>query len=331
MKTVLAIAMVVLAGMHKATAQQDVQFSQYIFNPLALNPAYAGYRGATYVNAMYRTQWADFPGSPKTAAISVEWLVPNHDERVAWSARVLSDKLGPQQTTSVFGGYTYRIPLNQEDTRRLCIGIGAGVTQYTMDGNVFRYVDANDPNVPVGKMSKFVPDANFGIYYYTPKFYFSVGGNSILTYNKANTSYNWLGNKFYSMERSMHIYAGTGVMLNLSDNVKFRPSLLWKEDFKGPSNVDLNAFFLLNDLLWLGGSYRTGFKIWDKSHLQNNLEQTDAYALMAEIYATPKLRIGYAYDVTTSKLNSYQNGTHEISLGITFWGKDKMQLSPRYF
>ncbi|SJZ64875.1 PorP/SprF family type IX secretion system membrane protein [Sediminibacterium ginsengisoli] len=330
-KTGALLLMLVMMLVPETKAQQDVQFSQYIFNPLALNPAYAGYRGATYVNALYRTQWASFPGAPKTAAASVEWLVPNHDERVAWSARVLSDKIGPQQTVSVFGGYTYRIPLNREDTRRLCIGIGAGVSQYTMDGNVFQYVDANDPMVPVGRESKMVPDANFGIYYYTPKFYFSVGGNNILSFDKANVSYNWLGNKFYSMEKSMHIYAGTGVMMNISDNVKFKPSFLWKEDFKGPSNVDLNAFFLLKDIIWLGASYRTGFKIWNKSNLQKDLEQTDAYSLITEIYATPRLRIGYAYDITTSKLNTYQNGTHELSLGITFWNKDKMQLSPRYF
>lgn len=330
-RTGICFLILVTATVSEATAQQDVQFSQYIFNPLALNTAYAGYRGATYVNALYRSQWVGLKGAPQTTAASVEWLLPDREERVALSARVLSDKLGPQQTISAYGGYTYRIPLNFEDTRRLCIGIGAGISQYSIDGSAFEYVDANDPMVPVGRRNKIVPDANLGFYYYTPKFYLSVGGNNILTFNKANASYNWLGNTFYSMERSMHIYAGTGYIFNLSDHVKLKPSILWKEDFKGPSNVDLNAFFLLDDVIWLGASYRTGFTIWNKSKLQSDLERTDAYSFLAEIYATPRLRIGYAYDMTTSKLSSYQNGTHEISIGLTFWDKEKMQTSPRYF
>jgi type IX secretion system PorP/SprF family membrane protein len=312
-------------------AQQDVQFSQYIFNPLALNTAYAGYRGATYANAMYRSQWEGMKGAPQTSAASVEWLLPERNNRVALSCRILSNELGPQKTISAYGGYTYRIQLDEADTRRLCIGIGAGISQYNIDGTAFEYVDANDPMVPVGNLHKIVPDANLGIYYYSPSFYISAGGNNILTFNNSNKNYTWLGDTYYSMEKKMHLYLGSGYVFPISDNVKLRPSFLWKEDFKGPSNIDLNAFFLFHDLIWLGASYRTGISIWNKSNLQNNLEKTDAFSLMTEFYISEKYRIGYAYDITTSKLNSFQNGTHEISIGLTFRNKEKMQTSPRYF
>ena len=150
-------------------AQQDIQFSQYMFNPLVLNTAYAGYRGESYANFMYRKQWVDLKGAPETFAASVEWLMPNQDERVAWSAKVMSDKLGPQKTMSGFLGYTYRVPLDEYGARRLCLGLSGGVTQYSVDGNAFQYVDNNDDLVPVGVSSKVTPDFNAGAYYYTPK------------------------------------------------------------------------------------------------------------------------------------------------------------------
>jgi type IX secretion system PorP/SprF family membrane protein len=321
----------ILLLQNTAKAQQDVQFSQYAFNQLALNTAYAGYRDATTINAIFRSQWVGIKGAPQTGFASVDGLLPGRDKKVALSAKLLTDKLGPQQTISLLGGYTYRIQMDAADTRRLCLGIGFGFSQYSVDGNAYQYVDPNDPLVAVGKRNKFVPDANFGVYYYTPKFYISFGANNILTYNQANVNFNWMGDAFSSMQRSIHMYAGAGYLFNVSDNVKFKPSFLWKEDFKSPSNADLNASFLLHDLVWVGASYRTAFSIWRKGNLQTDLEKTNALAIMAELYATPVLRIGYAYDITTSKLNSYQNGTHELSIGFSFANKDKKQAAGRYF
>jgi type IX secretion system PorP/SprF family membrane protein len=312
-------------------AQQNVQFSQYIFNPLALNTAYAGYRGETYLNAMYRKQWTGLPGAPETMAASVEWLMPNNEDRVAWSARLLADKLGPQQTMSAFGGYTYRIPMNYEDTRRLCFGIGAGFTQYRIDGSTFQYVDENDQLIPVGTSNKIVPDVNFGVYYYTPKAYLSMGVNDLLNVNAINTKYSWRNYTFHSMERRVHVYTGAGYVIPISNVLKFKPSFLWKEDFKGPSNFDFNGFLLLNEVIWVGASYRTAIDIWHKSNLQDDLDRKDALACIVEFFPTSKLRIGYAYDIMVSKINQYENGTHEISIGVAFPHKDKRVLSPRYF
>jgi hypothetical protein len=106
-----------------------------------------------------------------------------------------------------------------------------------------------------------------------------------------------------------------------------------KEDFKGPTNVDLNAFLLIADRLWVGGSYRTGVKLWSKPALSKDLEQLDAASVLAEFYATPQLRIGYAYDITISKMASYQQGSHEISVGFLFNSKkyESRTRSPRYF
>lgn len=312
-------------------AQQNVQFSQYVFNPLALNTAYAGYRGESYATAMFRKQWSGLQGSPETISASFEFLMPKTDDRVAWSVRLLSDKLGPQNTLSATGGYTYRIPMDEDKTKNLAIGLGGGITQYIVDGSAYRYVDDNDSKLPIGNVRKIRPDANVGLYYSTPKFYVQTGINDLLNFKGVSTSYNWNNTVFETMERRMHVYTGAGMVFNLGENFKLKPSFLWKEDFKGPSNFDFNMFFLIKEIVWVGGSYRTGFEIWDKAGIANGLQHADAASIMVEFFPVSKFRIGYSYDITTSKLSPYQNGTHEISIGVAIPGKEKRELSPRYF
>lgn len=332
MRKKLVALLLILGAAYSSQAQQDIQFSQYVFNPLFVNPAYSGYRGDTYISGVYRQQWAGLPGAPRTAGASVDWLVPGREERMAFSAKVMSDKLGPQSTLFASGGYAYRIPMDEMGAKRLCIGFGVGITQYKIDGTAFKYNDNLDAAIPVSSTSKLVPDANIGIYYYTPKWYLGLAANDLLAGNTADVNYSWSAKTFKSMERSAHLYLSSGFVVPLSATVKLKPSILWKEDFKGPSNVDLNAFFLLNDIVWLGGSYRTGVKIWNQAKLQSDLENKDAFAAIVEIYATPDLRIGYSYDFTVSKLNAYENGTHEISFGLRLANKKaERALSPRYF
>lgn len=332
MKTRILLLLLLATAVLETKAQQDVQFSQYVFNPLFINTAYAGYRGDTYLSGIYRQQWAGLQGAPVTAGASVDWLVPGRDERMGFSAKIMSDKLGPQQVLYASGGYAYRIPMNELGTERLCIGVGLGITQYSLNGTAFKYVDNADQSIPINNTNKLVPDANLGIYYYTPDWYLSLSANDLLAVNTADVKYSWNTYTFSTMQRSAHLYLGGGVLLNMSDNVKFKPSFMWKEDLKGPGNIDLTASFLLHDLLWLGASYRSGMDLWKKGGLQSNLERKDAFAVIADIYATPALRIGYAYDFTVSKLNPYQNGTHEVSVGLRFAGKKSTrELSPRFF
>jgi type IX secretion system PorP/SprF family membrane protein len=329
-KNILCL-LVILSGLSlSATAQQDVQFSQYVFNPLFINTAYAGYRGDTYVSAIYRSQWASVEGSPKTLAASVDWLA-GHSDQMGLSARIMTDKLGPQRGTSITGGYTYRIPMADDRSKMLSLGIGIGIKQYSLDGNTFKYVDGNDQLIPAGNESRIVPDADFGIYYNTPSYYISASVQDLISSRTISSKYALNGQTYASMERSTHLYLGAGTILDLSDDVKLKPSFLWKEDFKGPSNIDLNAFLLLSDRLWIGASYRTGMRLWSKADNLEGLEKKDAIAAIIDIYATDKLRIGYSYDFTISAMNPYEKGTHEISIGLLFPKKDKRALSPRYF
>ena len=184
--TLLLLAAAVIPG----KAQQNVQFSQYVLTVLSVNPAYAGYKENWYMNAIYRHQWAGFPGAPRTGGVSIDGLT-NAATTISITLQVMSDRLGPQEALSLYGSYAYRIPLDDEDTRRLCIGIGAGVTQYAIDGAALQYIDDADEAIPTGKASNWIPDARFGVYYYTPKFYAGISVMDLFALYTDATRYSW--------------------------------------------------------------------------------------------------------------------------------------------
>lgn len=314
-------------------AQQDIQFSQYIFNGLSVNPAYAGYKGDVYLNTMYRHQWAGFPGAPQTAFISVDGLTGVRDEKMGLGGQLTWDRLGPQESIALYGSYAYRIPVDRSGTKRLCLGIGVGVTQYSLDGTALTYVDPNDPGIPASRVSTWVPDANFGLYYYTPSFYIGISALDLFSLNQSRDIYYSGGYSFVTLRKSPHLYFTMGTMIKFSENVQLKPSFMIKEDFKGPTSIDLNALLLLANRIWVGGSWRFGSSTSSKSGYQPGLESNAAASLMMEYFATDNLRIGYSYDFTTNGLASYQNGTHELSVGIVLPSKTKKErlISPRYF
>ncbi|GAA0550647.1 type IX secretion system PorP/SprF family membrane protein [Chitinophaga japonensis] len=313
-----------------AQAQQNVQFSQYAFNGLSVNPAYAGYKDAWYVNSIYRQQWTGFPGAPRTAGISADGPVRmrNNGARVALGGQFMADMQGPQQSFAIWGSYAYRIPLDADNTRRLCLGIGLGVTQYRLDGQALQYLDVDDPVFPGGGVNAMAPDARFGIYYHTPAFFLSL---SVLDLFSRYTSsrYSWKGFDYGNIRKTQHLYLSTGCMLPLSAHLQLKPSIMIKDDFKGPSNIDLNAMLMIDRIIWIGGSFRTGVPIW--KGLPDNLETANAASAIIEYYASEKLRIGYAYDLNINKLAGTQGGSHEISIGLLFLSKKYSTANPRYF
>lgn len=319
---------------HMAQAQQEVQFSQYVFNGLAVNPAYAGYRGDTYLGASYRKQWTNLPGAPQTGTVSIDgapaWA---NNESVGLGGQVLWDQQGPQEFLSVTGSYAYRIRLDEEGVSRLCLGIGASLSQYAVKGDMISVLDENDPNVPVGKVSSFQPDASFGVYYYSPRFYAGVSVMQLFT-RELNNKIIVAGvdKEFLTIRKTKHMYFTVGGVMNLSNEVKLKPSIMIKDDFNGPTSLDFNVFALLSEKLWIGGSYRTAINVWDHKNLKAGLTRTNAASAMVEYFATDRLRIGYAYDLMTNRLSGYQGGSHEISLGFLIPNRKKNVVSsPRYF
>ena len=318
------ILLILLSGISKSYAQQTLQLSQYIFNGLAVNPAYAGYKDNWTINLGSRLQWQGVNGAPVTNTLSVDGIADSENKNIGLGLLVMNDRLGPENNSSVYANYAYRIKLNNDDSQRLCFGIAAGIVQYSIDENLFTPTDANDPSLSTGVQNKISSDFRFGIYYYSPVFY--VGGSLLNLIPDDRPDPNSI---FVKNIRSL--YLTSGFIIPISPQVNWKPSVLFKEDFKGPTNLNAGSYFLISDLLWVGASYSTAVTIWKKSNLQTDLNKTDALTAAAAINISPLCRFGYSYDIGGGKVAGYPAASHEISFSLGFGRKKGRILSPRYF
>src|SRR6201996_387633 len=310
--------------MLRANAQQTIQFSQYMFNGLAVNPAYAGYKEDWTINLSGRQQWTGVDGSPKTATISVDGVTSGENKNMGLGFLVTNDRLGPENNSAAYVNYSYRLRLDDDDTKRLCFGVAAGVIQYTINGSLFNASDITDSAIPIGTQSNITPDFRAGIYYYSPAFY--LGASMLNLIPQTNLDPN---TAILKQERTLYVTAG--FMVPLSEAVNWKPSAMVKEDFKGPTNLNVASLFLLGNVLWLGAGYSTGVTIWNKPDLQSNLSKSDDVSGIIQVSISPRFRVGYSYDFVTSKLPGYQSGSHEISVSIGFGRSKGRILSPRFF
>jgi type IX secretion system PorP/SprF family membrane protein len=319
-KLVSMLLLLAVWNMESAQGQQLPQFSQYMFNGLHINPGYAGYKGQPYIQSTYRSQWMNFPGAPETLTVTGDFSA--NEGRMGFGASILTDKMGPAKTTSGMLTYAYRIQTGYESF--LSLGASAGISEYAIDGSMFDPNDLGDVNIPEGKVSLVTPNLNTGIFFYTPRFYAGV------------SAYNLVGKKSLEDEavalayHDIHFYLTAGLLVPLSETVRFKPSFLLRTAEQGPSNLDINGMFLFMERLWLGASYRSNVNL-NGDELPDNLSKRNAVAFIGEIFATKNLRLGYAYDHNTNVLNNYKNGSHEVSLGFYIAPKNVRMNNPRWF
>ena len=312
--------MVALLATGGTFGQQLPQFSQYIFNGLHVNPGYAGYKGEPYLQSTYRTQWIRFPGSPETFTVTAD--LSANEGTMGFGISLLGDRIGPTRTNSALLTYAYRIQTGQKSF--LGLGVSAGLSEYGIDGTELDPNDPNDPNIPAGLVNIFTPNMNTGLFFHNDKFY---AGFSV---------YNMIGKKALEREdialayHDFHYYLTMGALFDFGSTVKFKPSFLIKEVKGAPTNYDLNAMFLFGERLWLGGSYRSNMKIWN-DNLPENLSNRNSFALITEIFATERIRIGYAYDHNLNVLQDYRTNSHELSVGFYMTPRKAVMKNQRWF
>lgn len=316
--TTIIFAMII----HSVSAQQDAQFSQYMFNGIYINPAYAGYKEQLNLHAFYRTQWTGIEGAPKTMSLAVDAIA--NDGNVGLALQLSSDRLGAQRNESVYANYAYRIRMNADGTSRLAFGVGIGAVQLGIDGALLNPNDF-EVNQPVGMQSSIVPDARAGVYFSNDRFYAGFSADNLVSQYIDIDRYSFIA------QPKPHYYLTAGMLVPLSQDVLLKPSFLLKDDRGGPTSLDLNAFLILAEKFWIGGSYRTGVKLYNKSYLQKDLSNLNSAVAAVQIFPTQNLRIGYAYDFSIGPLQGYSSGTHEISIGYFFNRKNARMLTPRYF
>src|SRR5476651_211764 len=213
----------------KGFAQQGIQFSQYAFTGLTVNPAYTGYKEDWTLNMVSRLQWTGIPGAPRTAAVSIDGLTDDLVKNIGLGLVIVGDQLGPQTTSSVYANYAYRLQMDAEDTKRLCFGIGIGASQYSVDDTKFNAIDGLDPLLGTGTSTRISPDFRAGIFYNSPTFYAGLSALNFL----ADAAFND-NTTVIRLTRSYYLTAG--YILPINENIDWKPSILIKEDFKGPTN-----------------------------------------------------------------------------------------------
>jgi type IX secretion system PorP/SprF family membrane protein len=285
-------------------AQQDPQYSLYMFDKMALNPAAAGSKDALEATIISRAQWLGIgAGAPITNAIMLQ--APMANKNFGWGVELMNDRIGPTNTTSIQGNYAYQLRLGNG---RLAMGLGIGLYDYVIDFSKVDYKDQTDPYALAGSSQKLTPTAEFGLYYYNQSFYAGLSFNHLIASKFTNIVTD------SAAAFSEHTYFILGKAWKLSDNVILNPSVVLMFAQNAPATGDININVLLSQKLWLGLSFRQNY----------------GTTIMAAFKASAMLQIGYAYDAGFSGFNKIGGGANEISLIFDFATRKAVQMSPRY-
>lgn len=333
MRYLLSTCLFLLGGLG-AFAQQNIQFTQYIFNSMSVNPAYAGYKEEWFGQLGLRSQWTGWDGAPKTGSLSIDGVLDPVERRHGVGLQITGDRLGLQDALSVYANYALRLQLDENDEHRLALGVAGGVTQYGLDGSRAEMVDDFDDLIPPGKLSTWRPDIRLGVYYSNPRWYAGVAVQDLFAGTESDEDFQFNQNSLESIYRNVHGYFIAGALFELEQGLLLRPSLLVKDDLRGPTSLDVNAMFIFNDKFWIGGGYRTRARIFDRDYQDYSaakLSALNSFSAIAQFYVTPQFRVGYSYDHMLNRMAGLQSGTHEVTLGVTFGRANRQILSPRYF
>jgi type IX secretion system PorP/SprF family membrane protein len=293
-----------------AGAQQDAMYTHYMYNTLAVNPAYAGSRDALSITALHRSQWIGFKGSPITQTLTVH--TPVLSKNIGMGLSFINDKIGPTNTTALYLDFSYRIVFDKNSY--LAFGLKGGMNMRYQGFAELDVVDPNDPSLLNNVRSQFLPNFGFGIYYYTDKYYAGVSIPKLLENNFETNSTVGTTN-LASEERHYYFIAGT--IFDLNESIKLKPTTFVKVTNGAPIEADITASFIFNDRFWLGAMYRTG----------------DALGVLAGMNITDQFGIGYSFDWSfTNTTVQYNVGSHELMLRYDLVYKVNEDIrSPRYF
>ncbi len=285
-------------------AQQDAQYTQYMYNTINVNPAYAGSRNVLSVFGLYRTQWVGLEGAPQTSALSIN--SPIGDTRLGVGLSLVSDKLGPTNENQISADISYSIPTSEDF--KLSFGIKGTANLFNLDKNKLTATNPNDISFQ-NLSNKFTPNIGAGLYLHSEKTYFGVSVPSFLE------TIRYADNSVSVNKERMNFYVIGGHVFELSPDIKLKPAFLVKAIQGAPLQADLSANFMFVEKFVLGAAYR-----WSA-----------AASLMAGFQVNESLYIGYGYDLETTRLRNYNSGSHEIFLRYEFFKNQKRIVSPRFF
>ena len=305
----ITLAALLIMGALLSKGQQDPMYTQYIFNLQTVNPAYVGSWQTIGITALTREQWIGFQGHPSTQSFSLQ--TPLKSENVGIGLNVILDKVGLEKRLTLNFDYSYKILLSEMTSLRF--GIKGGFTNYSNNLTAYtQYPDnQSDPMYQTNIENKFMPNFGFGLYLSSEKYYLSLSLPRIIEGNYQINA----NNAYTSTSEIRHIYFAGGMVFNLSEQIKFKPNFMTQAVTGAPFQYDLSANFLFAEKFWIGGMYRSG----------------DALGVIAQWIFNKNLRFGYAYDFTTTDLQNFHNGIHEVMVSYEFTYSKRKYVSPRYF
>jgi len=307
MKRIIIILVMLILGFQNSNAQQLPQFTQYMYNTIAINPAYAGSREVLSIVALGRNQWTGFNGGPETQTLSIN--SPLRNEKIGLGLSLINDKAGYENFTYVYADFSYT--LNLGDKTKLAFGIDAGATYYSLASELYNGVEIGQDPYFDERLNRWNPNFGAGLLLHTNRWYVGFSVPRIINHDVNNQTN-------YSALEQVHYYVIGGYVLDVSKAVKFKPSILWKYTEGAPISTDFTANFLFNEKFWLGASYRSNGR-------------QGAFGALVDFQVTQQFRIGYTYELPTGEIRPYTSGSQEVLLMYEFRFTKKNLKSPRYF
>lgn len=318
-----ALAFATFAGVQTVHAQQEVQYSQYMFNMLAVNPSYAGSRDVLSMTGLYRQQWVGIEGAPTTQSFTID--LPIKKEKVGIGFQAYNDQIGIFKNTGVALSYAYRVKVSPKTT--LSMGVQGGVVNLT--GNLLdvqRTLSGTDTDAAFsGNISKWLPNVGLGLYLSNDRGYIGLSAPTLIQNRFRDGDATKSSDSVARQDR--HYFLMAGFVIGLGRSLALKPSFLVKAT-RDAAAIDLNLNLWIKDRIAIGGSWRT-----NNSNFSSQFGNLNGDALigMLEIQATDQFRIGYAYDFALNGFRGKQSGTHEAMLRYEFGYRKAKILTPRYF
>jgi len=329
---IIAFSILIIVA-DQVQAQQDHMFTQYMFNSLIFNPAYAGSRNYMSVGLIHRSQWLGFgDGAPSTQAFTIH--TPLRNERIGLGLSVFKDAVGPSDQINAQASYAYRFPVGAFG--HLAFGLQGGMKNWRLNHSQLEQKDPMDPAFEeTDTETLWLPNFGAGVYFSTPNIFAGLSVPRLLDPDLRRTQISSDTIKYAREYR--HYYLTAGIAIDFSNNIVFRPSVLvknvglfgeFREQGQGttaPTVFDIDAAFLFNELLWVGVALRSAFDGGDVP------ASSDSIDFWTQLHLKNGFRIGFAYDYLLSNVSKAASGSVEAMIGYEFNYEKSKIVTPRYF
>lgn len=300
------LSLVVLSFLsHQAHAQQDPQYTHYMYNHSNINPAYAGSTEGLQLFGLYRTQWVGLDGAPKTATLSA--TTPLGTSGLGLGVNFTNDRIGVMNENTLSIDLSYAISLNYN--YKLAFGLKGSGSLLDVTYSDLNIYDGTDPVTGTDITNSFTPNLGAGLFLYSDKSYVGVSAPNLFTQSRYDD------NQLNTLKQKLHLYVTGGYVFDLNANLQFKPAAMIKMEEGSPLQVDVSANFMFMEKFTVGVAYR-----WDAS-----------VSGLVGFQVSKNLMLGYSYDADTTRLAHYNSGSHEVFLRFNLFNNHKRIAAPRFF